>query len=109
WRLGRSLYCLARGEQRVDDMRMDGELSLQRRVHAASCDSACFFAFDIGANQGDWTFAFIESFIAHEGNTDRLEVHAFEPVPATRERLIERVRTATSANVRINPFALSDR
>lgn len=109
WRVGRSLYCLARGEQRVDDMRLDGELDLQHRVHAANRDSACFVAFDIGANQGDWTLALVESFISREGNTDRLEVHAFEPVPATRERLTERVHAATLANVHINPVALSDR
>src|SRR5690606_6232423 len=98
WRLGRSLYCLARGEPRVDDMRLDGELALQRCVHAANRDSACFVAFDIGANQGDWTLALIETFISREGNADRLEAHAFEPVPATRERLTERVRAAVSAN-----------
>jgi FkbM family methyltransferase len=109
WRLGRSLYCLARGEQRVDDMRLDGELDLQRRVHALSRDSERFVAFDIGANQGDWTLALIDAFISREGNTSRLEAHAFEPVPATRERLTERVRAAASANVHINPVALSDK
>lgn len=109
WRVGRSLYCLARGEQRVDEQRLDGELDLQSRVHAANRDSAGFIAFDIGANQGDWTFALIESFIFREGNADRLEVHAFEPVPATRERLTERMCAAASANVHINPVALSDR
>ncbi|MBC7284827.1 FkbM family methyltransferase [Hoeflea sp.] len=109
WRVGRSLYCLARGEQRVDDMRLDGELDLQHRVHAASLNSARFVAFDIGANQGDWTLALIEAFISREGNTDRLEAHAFEPVPATRERLTERVRAMVSKNVHISPVALSDR
>lgn len=109
WRVGRSLYCLARGEQRVDDMRLDGELDLQRRVHAANLNSAHFVAFDIGANQGDWTLALIEAFISREGNSDRLEAHAFEPVPATRERLTERVRVVPSTNVHINPVALSDK
>jgi FkbM family methyltransferase len=91
WRAGRSLYCAARGEQLVDDMRVDGELDLQRRVVEANRTAARFIAFDIGANQGDWTLALIDALTETDGDTKRLEAHVFEPIPTTRERLVSRL------------------
>lgn len=109
WRAGRSLYCLARGESRADDMRVDGELDLQGRVIEANGEAACFVAFDIGANQGDWTLALIGAFEARDGSTARLDAHVFEPVPATRERLGARLAGKSLESIHINGFALSDK
>lgn len=109
WRVGRSLYCLARGEARIDDMRFDGELDLQRRVILANRAVPNFVAFDIGANQGDWTLALLKSAAKHLGALDRLNAHAFEPVPATRQRLAERLKAIAGQTVRINASAASDK
>lgn len=108
WRVGRSLHCMARGEQLVDDMTVDGELELQARVVNATRASARFVAFDVGANQGDWTRALIENFEKTEGNSSRLDAHVFEPVPATRERLATRLDISRRENVHINSMAASD-
>lgn len=109
WRAGRSLYCLARGEQRIDDMRVDGELDLQRRVTKAARAEPRFVAFDVGANEGDWTLALIDALISSEGSADRLEAHVFEPIPSTRDRLAARLDEAALPRVRINAIAASDR
>ena len=108
WRAGRSLYCMARGEQRADDMRVDGELDLQRRAVEAHRADSRFVAFDVGANQGDWTLALIDAFRA-KGNIANLDAHIFEPVPTTRERLATRLNAACAQNVRINAEAASDK
>lgn len=108
WRAGRSLHCIARGEQFIDDMTIDGELELQARVVNATRASARFVAFDVGANQGDWTLALIESLEKTEGNSNRLDVHVFEPVPTTRERLTKRLDISCRGNVHINAVAASD-
>jgi FkbM family methyltransferase len=110
WRVGRSLYCLARGEQRVDDMRFDGELDLQRRVLDANRAAPHFVAFDVGANHGEWTLALVDAFSTGEDNADRLEAHVFEPVPAARDRLTDRLKAAgVGERCRINAAAASDK
>lgn len=109
WRTGRSLYCMARGEQRVDDMRVDGELDLQRLVVEANRAAARFVAFDVGANQGDWTLALVDALKAVDGDTRRLEVHVFEPIPATRERLVSRLGDIEKDVVRVVAKAASDK
>lgn len=109
WRAGRSLHCMARGEQLVDDMKVDGELELQGRVVAANHASARFVAFDVGANQGDWTLALMETFEKAGRNSDRLEAHVFEPVPTTHERLTKCLNIRRRGNVHINSVAASDR
>lgn len=109
WRAARSLYCLARGEQRIDDMRVDGELDIQRRVVEANRGAQRFVAFDVGANQGDWTLALIEAVKATNAHAGRLEAHVFEPVPATRERLVSRLGGMENGVTRVVPKAASDR
>lgn len=109
WRAGRALYCTARGEQHIDDMRMDGELALQRRVVEANRLAQPFIAFDVGANQGDWTLALIGALRATDGDTRRLDVHIFEPVPTTRERLVARLGNIEKDVARVVAKAASDR
>lgn len=109
WRVGRSLYCLARGEPRIDDMRFDGELELQSRVVDANRTAACLVAFDVGANQGDWTLALLDTVRRQQGGLSRLRAHVFEPVPATHQRLVERLKTVVDQTVRINACAASDK
>lgn len=109
WRSARSLYCLARGEQRADDMRVDGELYLQRQVIQANREVTRFVAFDVGANQGDWTLALIDVFQVEHGDLHRLSAHAFEPVHTTRDRLIARLVGVDETKVRVLPTAASDK
>lgn len=109
WRTGRWLYCAARGEQRIDAMRLDGEFDLQLRTVAANRAEPRFVAFDVGANQGDWTLQLVNLFEADEGRPDRLDAHVFEPVPETRDRLFARLNANHRTNIRINPTAASDK
>ncbi len=97
WRIGRALYCLARGEQRVDDVRFNGEFDLQAKAVAANRSAARFVAIDVGANQGDWTSALIDRFLIEDGGLGRLDAHVFEPVPSTRTRLEARLKAKGSS------------
>lgn len=109
WRVGRSLYCLARGEQRIDDIRLDGELELQQQVVRANRNTSHFVVFDIGANQGDWTLALIDACNLLDVSEGRVEVHAFEPVPSTSKRLAARMKSAAIQGIQINTVGVSDR
>ncbi|MER8479333.1 FkbM family methyltransferase [Mesorhizobium sp. M1163] len=109
WRAGRSLYCLARGEQRHDDMHIDGEIRLQSLMIGLNRDNPDFIAFDIGANQGDWTAALLSEASVKLGPKGRLRAFAFEPVPSTRSRLSSRLSAGVASTLVIEPMAVSDR
>ena len=55
WRVGRLIYCRARGEPSSDDITRNGETYVQRCVVAAAAREGRFCAVDIGGNLGDWT------------------------------------------------------
>ena len=86
WRLGRAMYMRARGDV-ANQLDSNGERMLVRsfkREFARRGQSP--LAFDVGANVGDWTGAlFAEARSLKMAET--LSVHAFEPVPATFQRL----------------------
>ena len=109
WRLGRALYLEARGDlAHWIDMKADGEALLQRRMlESAASASGKLVIFDIGANVGDWTVSLLDQAMAL-GLAERLEVHAFEPIPATVETLRRRIAAHRMAKVvRIVPEAVS--
>ncbi|MEM6415358.1 MAG: FkbM family methyltransferase [Pseudomonadota bacterium] len=109
WRLGRKLYCDARGEQTSGDMQRNGEAFLQRCVLANAPTGASLVAFDIGANQGEWTRALLAAAPEALRTPDRLKIHAFEPVPSTADMFTEAVSSQAGADcVTLNRFALSD-
>src|SRR5215470_15770129 len=109
WRLGRALYLEARGDAgRWLDFEASGEARLQRRMleHAAAAPGQ-LVVFDVGANVGDWTLSLLDR-AQPLGLAGRLEVHAFEPVPAAADTLRRRVAAhALGAAVRVVPEALS--
>ncbi|MGH7741564.1 MAG: FkbM family methyltransferase, partial [Candidatus Eiseniibacteriota bacterium] len=109
WRLGRAFYLEARGDlSHWIDLSADGERLLQRRMleHSGAA-SGRIVVFDIGANVGDWTIALLDQ-AAALGLAERIEVHAFEPVPATLETLRRRLTAHTlGGRVRVVPQAVS--
>ena len=109
WRLGRKLYCDARGEQTSGDMKRNGEAFLQRCVLANAPADAPIVAFDVGANQGEWTCALLAAAPDVLLTPDRLQIHAFEPVPSTADVFSEAIASQAGADrVTLNRFALSD-
>lgn len=91
WRLGRSLYMRARGEQRFGDIARNGEAHLQRCLIENGPQDSRLMVMDIGANQGDWTDNFLKAFVPESSSRDRLVLHAFEPVPATAKMFRDRI------------------
>ena len=109
WRLGRKLYCDARGEQTSGDMQRNGEAFLQRCVLANAPADAPLVAFDIGANQGEWTRALLNAAPEALRTPDRLQIHAFEPVPSTADMFSRAIAGQPGAEcVTLNRYALSD-
>lgn len=101
WRLGRKLYCAARGELTNDPSR-NGEYWLLEQVLGRPESRAGAILLDVGANKGDWS---AEAIRLTRGARD-ISVHAFEPSTPTRELLSNRLTNA--ASMRIHSFALSD-
>jgi FkbM family methyltransferase len=104
YRLGRFLYMHSRGDG-ANRMSTNGELMIQRHVVKATKDAAYdkLVCFDVGANVGDWSSALL----CHCEGLDfpALELHVFEPVPATEEAL--RRRLGQKRSVHYQPLALS--
>lgn len=100
WRLGRKLYCLARGDL-PNDPRANGEYWLLRKIVGRSGREVTLF--DIGANKGNWSLHALECSAASAG----LRIFAFEPSSATRA-ILER-NTSRSPAIQVESFALSSR
>lgn len=105
WRAGRKLYMLARKEG-PNEMSTNGELRLQRLVIHSIPSGSKIIAFDVGARIGDWSKAFVDG---AEGRPGGFQLHAFEPVPDSRNKLQETfAEQVGSGEVRINGCALSN-
>lgn len=99
WRLGRKMYTYARGDGQ-NDPRTNGEYWLLE--HALKASPGPQVLLDVGANKGDWTAQALEL-----AQTSReIHVHSFEPSLATRSMLT--ARFVGSANVTVQPYALSN-
>lgn len=109
WRLGRSLYMRARGEERWGHIARNGEARLQRCVIDNAPADGALTVMDIGANQGEWTETFLNGLRAARRSPDQVMIHAFEPVPATAAMFRDRVNGFPGDEiVRLHPLAMSD-
>jgi len=109
WRLGRRLYCAARGEPHPNIIASNGEAYVQRCVAAAVLPNALTVC-DIGANKGEWTLSLLDTLQKVRRSTERTTVHIFEPVPSTLERLCANLaRHPLQRVVQTHPLALSDK
>jgi len=110
FRLGRWAYMAARKDvpNRISE---NGEKWLQSCVLKACSDnnSDRVVVFDIGANIGDWLRSLLD--VAERlGCLRQLDVHAFEPVPSTYERLLNMIKIdqrATDAVIKPECLAMS--
>lgn len=107
WRVGRRVYCAARGEQRRDAIARNGEAMLQRRAIAATGAARPFAVLDIGANRGAWTASLLEQLPPARRAAGRLAVHAFEPVRETAALFRAEIGARAGA-VTLHETALSD-
>jgi len=92
WRVGRRLYCAARGDIGID-IRSDGELMVQRQV-LAGWDSAHppgerLVVFDVGAHVGDWSVAMLD--LCQDRGLGDCRLYAFEPVSSTFSTYTSRI------------------
>ena len=101
WRVGRRLYCWARGEL-PNDPSTNGEYWLLAEVLRRS--GAGGTLLDIGANVGEWSLQALK-LAASSGKPIRLI--AFEPRSETRRILQDRLRACASAEVL--PLAVSSK
>lgn len=99
WRVGRKLYCVARGDQ-ANRPETNGEYWLLDQFLGHSAGDLVFF--DVGANKGEWTLRALE---VAARRTLNLSVHAFEPCTETRALLTRRL--SSHGKVEINANALS--
>lgn len=102
WRLGRKLYCAARGEG-ANRIEINGEAYVQRCVIAGT-GSAAATVFDVGANLGDWTESWVSA--CHAAGREDYRLWAFEPVPETHGMLAKRF--AENDRITAENLALSD-
>ncbi|RNJ48683.1 FkbM family methyltransferase [Methylocystis hirsuta] len=109
WRVGRRVYCAARGEPGADDIATDGEAYVQRCLvkSISPCSELC--VFDIGANCGDWSASFLRALSAEHRTHAKTRLHSFEPVPATRQMLLSRLASMKGSEIaEVHAFAMSN-
>lgn len=108
WKLGRRLYMTARGEPRSNLP----DSSDEKYVQAATLSVAGaepMLVLDIGANKGQWSRQLLQTAPAALRNPEKLQLHAFEPVPATREVYSHNLaETPGNECATLHPLAMSD-
>lgn len=110
WRLGRRLYTSARGEPLRNAIASNGEAWVQACIVRQLRPDEHLVAFDIGANEGEWTRSLIEALPEGLRTAEGTRIEAFEPVPETIRRLEASIDAAGGAGfARVNRLALSDR
>jgi FkbM family methyltransferase len=109
WRLGRRLYCAARGEPRENDIASNGEAYVQSCVARSVPLGSTLRALDIGANQGEWTLSLLRAIVRARGADGDFEIDLFEPTPMTADRLVQALSEAgVGPGVAIHRLAMSD-
>ena len=109
WRLGRRVYCAARGEPRADDIATDGEAYVQHCVIKGVDHRADLCVFDIGANCGDWSASFLSALSTEHRSHYKTNLHLFEPVPATRQVLQSRLAQMDGSGIaEVHALAMSN-
>jgi FkbM family methyltransferase len=110
WRLGRRVYCAARGEPHRNDIAINGEAYVQSCIVRAVDLATPLHVVDIGANQGDWTISLLGILPAERSAKGNVTIDLFEPVPSTVERLQTALASAgEGVHTRVHALALSDR
>lgn len=109
YRFGRWAYMTARNDV-PNRIGQNGEEWVQSCVLDACCGSMNrVIVFDVGANIGDWLQSLL-SIAERQGFLKQLDIHAFEPVQTTYERLVKAImkdsRTNT-ASVKTQCLAMS--
>ena len=103
-RLGRFLSNEARFDV-PNAISSNGELSVQQRVLAKDSGTEPMVVFDVGANVGHWTAAFLNT---SKASGRMASIHAFEPCDATHTTLERNLKAkGFSPSVCINAVALS--
>jgi FkbM family methyltransferase len=110
FRLGRWIYMAARNDV-LNRIGENGEEYVQLCVlSACQSNEKRVVVFDVGANVGDWLDSLL-GVAERLGSLSRLDVHAFEPVPSTCERLLNRVkndlRVASTVSIEVVCRAMS--
>jgi FkbM family methyltransferase len=109
WRLGRRLYCAARGEPNPNLPLQNGEIDLARRVISSVPATSPLTIVDVGANIGDWLRPVLDALPADRFQGSTTRVFAFEPVPETRAILSRNIAAhARDALVSVEACALSN-
>ena len=109
WRVGRSLYMRARGEERFGDIARNGEAYLQKCLISGAPPDTSLVVMDIGANQGEWTESFLNALPPERLNPKCVTLHAFEPVPSTAEMFRSRIGKRQGHEiVQLHQLAMSD-
>lgn len=106
WRIGRKLYCSARGDL-ANDPEINGEYwLLNELVHflPTQAPPPVGVLMDVGANKGEWSLRAVS--LAKQCEK-QLSLHAFEPCAATRRILEDRLSHFGVGNVEVFAYALS--
>lgn len=99
WRLGRKLYCWARGDL-SNEPKHNGEYWLLGRMIAGLDHCGTFL--DVGANVGDWS---AHALATARASDKEIRLFAFEPCASTRAILQNRFSAET--DIEVCPAALS--
>lgn len=107
WRLGRLLYTHARNDVPNFFIGSNGEAQMQQWLLDAYAGEQPLTVLDVGANVGQWCTSLLDAAQARGAAT--LQVHSFEPMPATHARLRAAVQAhPAGSRVRLVQAALSD-
>ncbi|VVT14409.1 FkbM family methyltransferase [Erythrobacter sp. EC-HK427] len=108
WKLGRRLYMTARGEPQSNLPDSSDERYMQAATLAALGDGPATI-LDVGANKGQWSSQLLGLASTALRSPDRLHLHAFEPVPATREVYKSKLAATPGGDcATLHPLALSN-
>lgn len=106
WRLARRAYLHARREGSLD-MAVNGEAWLQRAFAKRSArERLSLCIIDVGANYGQWSNSMLTAL--REAGAPSPAMTLFEPIPAIRAKLAEKLASQSLVDLRIEPFAVSD-
>lgn len=100
WRLGRKIYCWARGDLQNDPSRNGEYWLLEKAINDSDMQ---LVLFDVGANKGDWS---VRALSLAKKFDKQPTLFAFEPCGETRAIL--KGRLPAGLNVIVSPCALAE-
>jgi FkbM family methyltransferase len=110
WRLGRRLYCAARGEPLANNIRTNGEAYVQACVAKAVPIETVLVAVDIGAYQGEWTLSLLKALPAERRRRGNIKLDLFEPIPTTVGQLRHTIANdQLGSKAQVHCLAMSDK